>query len=41
MVLYGLDSTLGVILEMIIAPGAAVRRGAERDLVVVDLPFGS
>ncbi len=41
MVLYGLDSTLGVTLEMMIAHGAAVRRGAERALVVVDLPFGS
>jgi 3-methyl-2-oxobutanoate hydroxymethyltransferase len=41
MVLYGLDSTLAVTLEMMIAHGAAVVRGAKRALVVVDLPFAS
>lgn len=41
MVLYGLDSTLGVTLEMMIAHGAAVVRGSERACVVVDMPFGS
>ena len=41
MVLYGLDSTLGVTLEMMIRHGAAVMRGAEHACVVVDLPFGS
>jgi 3-methyl-2-oxobutanoate hydroxymethyltransferase len=41
MVLYGLDSTLGVTLEMMIGHGAAVVRGAERACVVVDMPFGS
>jgi 3-methyl-2-oxobutanoate hydroxymethyltransferase len=41
MVLYGLDSTLGVTLEMMIAHGAAVVRGSEKACVVVDMPFGS
>ena len=41
MVLHGLASTVGVTLEMMILHGQAVRRGAERALVVVDLPFGS
>ncbi|MBI5164646.1 MAG: 3-methyl-2-oxobutanoate hydroxymethyltransferase [Magnetospirillum sp.] len=41
MVLYGMDTTLGVTLEMMIAHGRAVVRGSERALVVVDMPFGS
>ena len=41
MVVYGLDSTLGVSLEMMIAHGAAVMRGARRACVIVDMPFGS
>ena len=41
MVFYGLDSTLGVTLEMMIAHGAAVVRGSKRACVVVDMPFGS
>lgn len=41
MVLYGLDSTLGVTLEMMIAHGAAVVRGARHACVMVDMPFGS
>ena len=41
MVLHGLPSTLGVTLEMMILHGRAVRRGLERALMVVDLPFGS
>jgi 3-methyl-2-oxobutanoate hydroxymethyltransferase len=41
MVLYGMDTTLGVTLEMMIAHGKAVRRGAARACVVVDMPFGS
>jgi len=41
MVLYGLPSTLGVTLDMMIAHGAAVMRGTTRALVLVDLPFGS
>lgn len=41
MVVYGLDSTLPVTLEMMIAHGAAAVRGSARALVVVDMPFGS
>lgn len=41
MVVYGLPTTLGVTLEMMIAHGRAVMRSAERALVVVDLPFGT
>jgi 3-methyl-2-oxobutanoate hydroxymethyltransferase len=41
MVLHGLDSTLGVSLDMMILHGQAVRRGVKRALMVVDMPFGS
>ena len=41
MVLYGFDSTLPVTLDMMIAHGAAVVRGANKSCVIVDLPFGS
>ncbi len=41
MVLYGMDSTIGVTLEMMIAHGASVVRGSKRACVIVDMPFGS
>ncbi len=41
MVVYGLDSTLPVTLEMMIAHGRAVVSHSKRALVVVDMPFGS
>ncbi len=41
MVVYGMDSTLGVSVDMMINHGQAVMRGAEHACVVVDLPFGS
>lgn len=41
MVMYGMETTLGVTLDMMIAHGAAVVRGTEHALVVVDMPFGS
>lgn len=41
MVLHGLPSTLGVTMEMMILHGRAVMRGAERAMVVIDMPFGS
>jgi 3-methyl-2-oxobutanoate hydroxymethyltransferase len=41
MVMYGMETTLGVTIDMMIAHGAAVMRGTERALVIVDMPFGS
>ena len=41
MVLYGMESTLGVTLDMMIAHGQAVRRGAGNTCVIIDMPFGS
>ncbi|UXN60657.1 3-methyl-2-oxobutanoate hydroxymethyltransferase [Phyllobacterium zundukense] len=41
MVLYAMDSTLGVSLDLMIAHGRAVVRGSKRAMVVVDMPFGS
>jgi 3-methyl-2-oxobutanoate hydroxymethyltransferase len=41
MVLYGLPSTIGVTLDIMIAHGAAVVRGAQKALVAIDMPFGS
>lgn len=40
-VVYGLDSTVRVTLEMMCAHGAAVVRGSYHSVVIVDLPFGS
>ena len=40
-VIYGLDSSVPVTLEMMIAHGAAVGRGSYHSVVVVDLPFGT
>jgi len=41
MVIYGLDTTVGVTMDMMIAHGQAVMRGAKRSCVIVDMPFGS
>lgn len=41
MVVHGMTSTLGVTLDMMVMHGKAVMRGAERAMVVVDMPFGS
>src|ERR1700709_1414329 len=41
MVMHGLESTLGVTLDMMITHGKAVMRGSRHALVVVDMPFGS
>ncbi|MBI3437749.1 MAG: 3-methyl-2-oxobutanoate hydroxymethyltransferase [Proteobacteria bacterium] len=41
MVLHGLPNTVGVTLDMMIMHGQAVMRGADRALVVIDMPFGS
>jgi len=40
-VIYGLDTTVKVTLDMMLAHGAAVVRGSYRSVVVVDLPFGT
>ncbi len=40
-VIYGLDTTVRVTLDMMIAHGAAVVRGSWHSVVIVDLPFGA
>ncbi|MGR3484526.1 MAG: 3-methyl-2-oxobutanoate hydroxymethyltransferase [Paracoccaceae bacterium] len=41
MVMHGMESTVGVPLDLMVMHGRAVVRGTRRALVVVDLPFGS
>ena len=41
MVFYGMDSTVGVTMEMMIGHGASVVRGSNTACVIVDMPFGS
>jgi len=41
MVIYGMDSTRGVTLDMMIAHGRAVTRASAHACVVIDLPYGS
>ncbi|MEM8698637.1 MAG: 3-methyl-2-oxobutanoate hydroxymethyltransferase [Pseudomonadota bacterium] len=41
MVIHGMPNTLGVTLEHMIMHGQATMRGADKALVVVDMPFGS
>jgi len=41
MVLYGLNTTLGVTLDMMINHGAAAMRGSSKACVIVDMPFGT
>ena len=41
MVIYGMDNTQGVSVDMMVAHGTAVVRATARACVVVDLPFGS
>jgi len=41
MVVYGLDTTLAVTVDMMINHGAAVVRGSSHACVIVDMPFGS
>lgn len=41
MVMHGMESTVGVSLDLMITHGRAVVRGTKRALVVVDMPFGS
>jgi 3-methyl-2-oxobutanoate hydroxymethyltransferase len=41
MVMHGMESTVGVTIDMMITHGKAVVRGTRRALVVVDMPFGT
>ena len=41
MVLHGMPSTLGVTMDMMIMHGAAVARGLDRSMLVIDMPFGT
>ncbi len=41
MVLYGMETTLGVTLDTMIRHAQAVVRGSKRACVVLDMPFGS
>ncbi len=41
MIVYGMDNTLGVTLDMTIAHTRAVVRGSARACVIADMPFGS
>ncbi|WP_421791343.1 3-methyl-2-oxobutanoate hydroxymethyltransferase [Hyphobacterium sp.] len=41
MVVHGMDSTIGVTLDMMVLHGQAVMRAAKQALVVIDLPFGT
>jgi 3-methyl-2-oxobutanoate hydroxymethyltransferase len=41
MVMHGLETTVGVTLDMMITHAKAVMRGSNRALVTVDLPFGT
>lgn len=41
MVVYGMENTLGVTMDMMIAHGKAVAGAAEKACVVVDMPYGS
>lgn len=41
MVLYGMETTLGVTMDMMVAHGRAVAQRCEHSCVVVDMPFAS
>lgn len=41
MVMHGMDSTVGVPLDLMVMHGKAVVRGTRKALIVVDMPFGS
>jgi len=41
MVMHGMDSTIGVPLDLMIMHGKAVVRGTQAALIVVDMPFGT
>ena len=39
--MHGMESTVGVPLDLMIMHGKAVVRGTQKALVVVDMPFGT
>ncbi|RVV97405.1 3-methyl-2-oxobutanoate hydroxymethyltransferase [Mesobaculum littorinae] len=41
MVMHGMESTVGVPLDLMLVHGRAVVRGTKRAMVVVDMPFGT
>ena len=41
MVMHGMETTVGVPLDLMVMHGRAVVRGTKRALVVVDMPFGT
>ncbi|SEN88556.1 3-methyl-2-oxobutanoate hydroxymethyltransferase [Palleronia pelagia] len=41
MVMHGMETTVGVPMDLMIMHGRAVVRGTQRALIVVDMPFGS
>ncbi|QQA42129.1 3-methyl-2-oxobutanoate hydroxymethyltransferase [Pelagovum pacificum] len=41
MVMHGMETTVGVPLDLMIMHGRAVVRGTQRALIVVDMPFGT
>lgn len=41
MVMHGMESTVGVSLDLMIMHGRAVVRGTQKALIVVDMPFGT
>jgi len=41
MVMHGMESTVGVPLDLMIMHGKAVVRGTKKALIVVDMPFGT
>lgn len=41
MVIYGMDTTVGISLDTMIAHGKAVMRGSKQACVIIDLPAGS
>jgi 3-methyl-2-oxobutanoate hydroxymethyltransferase len=41
MVMHGMDSTVGVPLDLMLMHGKAVVRGTKQALIVVDMPFGT
>ena len=41
MVMHGMESTVGVPLDLMIMHGKAVVRGTQKALIVVDMPFGA